>query len=313
MLSGRWRLGSLFLVVVMVWLSGDVVPRAHAVASAPLGVGHAGGRARQSSAQVNHAAWYMGTTSAGTRIDFRTSPSGERVRDFHFGSPALTCPDGTVPGATLPDGNFPLSGLRVSQQAFSGVLQAEDFSPANADSPSVRVSGSFLNQRQVTGMLHEETRGDCGFTPFTFTATRVRSLPARPTTASGFSGLTVRGSRVRFTVSRSGRRVVAFRFAAVDSYCLDRDTVFMLRMAHSYPAVGLRQNRDGVFVGVLSSRLSARGHPAGTRVRVSVLFLSPREATGTVHVIGGAKILRFPHEKPCSSQETLPFRATLTR
>lgn len=313
MLSGGCRLGSVFLLVATVWLSGDVVPGAHAVATAPLGAGHAGGQAQQSSAQVNHAAWYVGTTSAGTRIDFRTSPSGERVRDFHFGSPALTCPDGTVPGATLTDGNFPLSGLRVSHQAFSGVLQAEDFSPANADSPVVRVSGNFIKQQQVTGTLLEETRGDCGFTAFAFTATRVRSLPAHPTATSRYSGLTVRGSRVRFTVSRSGRRVVAFRFAAVDSYCLDRDTVFMLRMAHSYPATGLRQNRDGVFVGVLSSRLSTRGRPAGTRVRVSVLFLSRSEATGTVHVIGGAKILRFAHEKPCSSQEVLPFRATLTK
>jgi hypothetical protein len=235
------------------------------------------------------------------------------VRDFHFGSPALTCPDGTVTGQTLPDGNFPLSGLRVSQQTFSGVLQAEDYTPNNADSPSVRVSGSFVNEQQVTGTLHEETRGDCGFTPFTFTATRVASLPARPTAGHGYSGLTVRGSRVRFRVSRSGRRVMAFRFAAVDSYCLGRNTVFMLRMAHSYPAAGLRQNRDGFFVGALSSRLTARGRSAGTRVRVSVLFLSPSEATGTVHVVGGAKILYFAHEKPCSSQETLPFRATLTK
>jgi hypothetical protein len=102
--------------------------------------------------------------------------------------------------------------------------------------------------------------------------------------------------------------VIAFRFGAVESYCLDSDTTFLLNTTHSYPTAGLRQNRDGVFVGTLSCRLTARGRPAGTRVRVSVLFLSPTEATGTLHVLGGAGA----NEPICSSEETLPFRATLT-
>jgi len=259
------------------------------------------------------AAWYVGTTSAGTRIDFRTSQSGGWVRDFHFGSPALTCPDGSPGGATMPDGNFPLSGLPISHGGFSGSVQAEDFTPNNADPMLVSVNGRFIDQQQTTGTLQALTRGDCGFQPLTFTATRVRSLPARPTRGQSYSGLMVHGSRVRFTVSHSGRRVLGVRFAAVDSYCLDSDTIFMLRMTHSYPLAGLHQNRDGVFTGVLSSRLTARGRPAGTRVRVSILFLSPSEATGMVHIIGGAKAIGFANGNPCSHHDTLPFRATLIK
>lgn len=257
------------------------------------------------------AAWYVGSTSAGTRIDFRLSPSGRSVRDFHFGSPPLTCPGGVPSGATMGDGNFPLRGLAVKRHALSGVVQAEGAFPANADSPGVRVSGTFVGPQRVTGTLQEVTRGDCGYQPLTFAAIRVRSLPARPTAGREYSGVTVRGTRVSFTVSRSGRRVSAFRFAAVKSYCLGLDTIFRLRMTHSYPAAGLPQDRDGVFAGTLSSRLTAGGRPAGIRVRVSVLFLSPREATGTVHVIGGATAVSFGNEGPCPAQETLPFRATL--
>jgi hypothetical protein len=305
MVSGGWRLGSVILVVVTVLLSGDVVRAAHAVATAPVAAGHRGGRARQSSAHVNHAAWYVGTTSAGTRIDFRLSPSAGRVRAFHFGSPALTCPDGVVTGLTMGDGNFPLRGLRIRHQTFSGVLQTADYTPSNADSPSVRVSGSFIDQQRVTGTLREETRGDCGYAPLTFTATRAGSLPARPTQGRGYSGLTVRGTRVWFRVSRSGRRVTAFRIATVRSDCKYSDGHDIFMLAKSHPAAGLRQDRDGVFGGVVSSRVTARGHPAGTRVRVSVLFLSPTEATGTVRPVkrtfGGR-----------CGYETLPFRATLT-
>jgi hypothetical protein len=47
----------------------------------------AGGRAQQSSAHVHHAAWYVGTTSAGTRIDFRTSPSASGCATFTSGLP----------------------------------------------------------------------------------------------------------------------------------------------------------------------------------------------------------------------------------
>jgi hypothetical protein len=142
-------------------LSGDVVRAARGASTARIGAG----QAAQDSAQVNNAAWFVGTTSAGTRIDFRTSPSGAWVRDFH--------------------------------------------------------------------------------------------------------------------------------------------------LVHSYPAAGLRQNGDGVFVGMLSSRLTDRGRPAGIRVHVSVLFLSPSEATGAGHVVSGAKAVRFASEKSCSSQETLPFRPEL--
>jgi hypothetical protein len=202
------------------------------------------------------------------------------------------------------DGSFPLSGLRVSRQTFSGVLQAEDYTPNNADSPSVRVSGSFINQQQVTGTLHEETRGDCGYEPFTFTATRAGSLPARPTKGRRYSGLTVHATRVWFRVSHSGRRVTAFRIATIRSDCKYSNGYQIFMLAKSYPAAGLRQDRDGVFGGVLSSRFTARGQPAGTRVRVSVLFLSPTEATGTVRPVkrtfGGT-----------CGYETLPFRATL--
>ncbi len=96
--------------------------------------------------------------------------------------------------------------------------------------------------------------------------------------------------------------MTAFRFAAVDTGCKNTDKGFTLTLAHSYPAAGLRQDRDGVFVGVLSSRVTAGGRPAGTRVRVSVLFLSPRQATGTVRLLGGT-----------CDHETLPFRAALTK
>jgi hypothetical protein len=202
------------------------------------------------------------------------------------------------------DGSFPLSGLRVSRQTFSGVLQAEDYTPNNADSPSVRVSGSFRNQQQVTGTLHEETRGDCGYAPFTFTATRAGSLPARPTKGRGYSGLTVHGTRVGFRVSRSGRRVTAFRLATFRSACKYSNGYDSFMLAKSHPAAGLRQDRDGVFGGVLSSRVTARGHPAGTRVRVSVLFLSSTEATGTVRPVKRTVGARCGYE-------TLPFRATL--
>jgi hypothetical protein len=117
-LSGGWRLGSVMLVVLAVLLSGDVVRGARAStaarADADADAVHGDGRAVLSSRQVNNAAWYVGTTSAGTQIDFRMSPSGGWVRDFHFGRPPLTR-SGAAVGGRVPDGNFPLRGLQVSQ------------------------------------------------------------------------------------------------------------------------------------------------------------------------------------------------------
>jgi hypothetical protein len=49
-------------------------------------VGQAAAAGRRSQ-----AAWYVGSTSADTRIDFRLSPSGQWVRGFRFGSPTISC------------------------------------------------------------------------------------------------------------------------------------------------------------------------------------------------------------------------------
>jgi hypothetical protein len=53
-------------------LSGDVVRAARGASTARIGAG----QAAQDSAQVTNAASLVGTTSAGTRIDFRTSAVG---------------------------------------------------------------------------------------------------------------------------------------------------------------------------------------------------------------------------------------------
>jgi hypothetical protein len=250
----------------------------------------------------------VGTTSAGTRIDFRTSPDGLRVHDFHFGSPLLTCPDGSVDDARMPDGNFPLPGLSidgVEQGSFSGILQAEDFTPDNADPSLASVTGRFVDPQHVTGTVQELSRGDCGYDPLTFTATRAGSLPATPARGRRYSGLTVDGTRIWFRVSRSGQRVSGFRIARItlDSFCTPQSKEITL--ARSYPAAGLPPDRNGAFSGVLSSRVTAHGRQAGNRVRVSVLFLSRTEATGTF------RLLDPRVGRPCH-YEMMPFRANLT-
>ena len=263
------------------------------------------GTAVRAVVRRSQAAWYVGSTSAKTRIDFRRAPSGLWVRDFHFGSPVLTCAAvvGGSMGGRLEDGNFPLVGLRVTRATFHGQLQPQDSTPSNpySSGPSPVVSGRFIDQRHVTGTVVGESRSCDSSMPLTFTATRVRALPARPVPGGRYAGRTVRGSGVQFQVSRSAKRVTAFRFARVitASHC---DTSFVLTPSHSYPAIGLSQNRDGEFAGSLSSRLTTGGRPAGTRVQVSVLFLSSREATGTVRLLG----------RTCT-YETLPFGATRTR
>jgi hypothetical protein len=248
-----------------------------------------------------HAAWYVGLTSAGTRVDFRVSPSGLWVPDFHFGSPPRTCALSGSSMEPLVDGNFPLVGLRVSAGTFHGQLQAQDETPSTPDQPVADISGRFVNASQVMGTVVGRSRSCDTAVALTFTAKRVGALPARPVSGGRYAGRTVRGSSVRFQVSRSGRRVVAFRFAPIVTYRRDNGVSARLSLAHSYPAAGLARNRAGVFTGTLSSRL-IRGRPAGTRVQVSVLFLSSREATGTVRLLG-----------PRSQYETLPWRATLGR
>jgi hypothetical protein len=83
----------------------------------------------------------------------------------------------------MPDGNFPLIGLPVAQGTFSGTVQALDFTPNYADQAGASVSGRFVDQQQVTGAVQEVSRGDCGFDPLAFTATRAGSLPANPVRA----------------------------------------------------------------------------------------------------------------------------------
>jgi hypothetical protein len=287
------------IAVLTVLVSGDAVRAAHALGAPAIEAGHGPARAQQSSAQVNDAAWYVGTTSAGTRIDFRTSPSGGWVRDFHFGAPELTGLGATY--ETMPDGNFPLIGLPVSQGGFAGDLQAQDDTPNNADPTVVTVSGHFINPQQVTGTLQAGDWGG-GFDPLTFTATRAGSLPGRPSQGRGYVGMTDYGTGVSLRVSRSGRRVTAIRIASVRSDCKYSGAGTTITLVKSFPAAGLRQDRDGVFGGVVSSETTASGRPARTRVRVSVLFLSPTEATGTIRPTGSFR-------GPCD-YETLTFRAT---
>ena len=266
----------------------------------------------------SQAAWYKGSTSAGTRIDFRLSSSGLWVRDFHFGSPPIICAPGSGPAGSVPDGNFPLIGLRVSKGTFRGQLHPEDDTPQTPDQPFAEVSGRFIDQPHVTGTLAGGSRSCGSYVPLSFTATRVRSLPARPVRGGGYAGQILRRTasktappfNVRFMVSRSGRRVTAFRIARIYTYCKENDTSFVFTLAHSYPAAGLGQNRDGVFSGVLSSRVTAGGRPAGTRVLVSVLFLSSREASGTVRLLAGGMPTR--PGGTCTAHETLTWRAALT-
>jgi hypothetical protein len=183
-------------------------------------------------------------------------------------------------------------------------VQAEDNTPNYADPMVVMVNGRFIDQQQTTGTLGAVTRGDCGYRPLTFTATRARSLPANPVKGRRYPGLTVHGTHVWFHVSRSGRRVTAFRIARtrLDSFC----TYKVIMLARSDPAAGLRPDRNGVFGGVLSSHVAPGGRQAGDRVHVSVLFLSRTEATGTFHLLDRSV------RHPCR-YETVPFRAKLAK
>ncbi|HEX8976079.1 MAG TPA: hypothetical protein VF781_06155 [Solirubrobacteraceae bacterium] len=269
-------------------------------------VGAGGAR---SAVTVNNAAWYVGVTSAGTRIDFRTSPSGAWVRDFHFGSPELTR-HGPV-GEPMPDGNFPLVGLPIVHGAFAGDLEAADATPSNADAVVVMVSGHFDTPRQVTGTLQAADRGG-GFDPLTFTATRAGALPALPTRGGRYFETPPGSASLSFQVSRSGRRVMALRIGSTLSECKYSDAMATFMLTRSYPAAGLRQGPDGSFSGVLSSRLTARGRPAGTRVRVTILFLSPTEATGTLRLLGGGAVQNNGSAGRMCGYETLPFRATIS-
>lgn len=105
--------------------------------------------------------------------------------------------------------------------------------------------------------------------------------------------------------------MTGLRIGRAYTYCKLNDTSSWLTMRHSYPTAGLSQNPDGELRGVLSSRLTARGRPAGIRVMVDVLFLSSHEATGTVRLLPGAATRG--NRGRCSGYETLPWRAVLTR
>jgi len=261
-------------------------------------------------ASAGQAAWYVGWTSAGTRIDFQLSASGRWVRDFDFGSPTFPCATAVGPPVVLPvdDGNFPLIGLGVHDGTFQGDLHPEEYTP---DAPEgyqqgATVTGRFIDEQHVTGTITGWTERDaCAPDSLTFTATRFGSLPARPVSGGRYAGQAVSGASVGFTVSRSGRRVIAFRIGGpLDSWCMqggNLNSVALLSLDHSYPAAGLAQNRDGEFAGILSSGLTPRGRPAGTRMQVSVLFLNPLEATGTVRLL----------DQTCARYETWPWRATL--
>jgi hypothetical protein len=271
---------------------------------------------RRAVVRRSHAAWYVGSTSAGTRIDFRLSSSGEWARDFHFGSPPLICSLSGEQVDTLSDGNFPLTGLRVRHGRFNGHLHPEDATPNTPDQPFASVSGHFADQQHVLGTLMGGSRSCDSSDPLTFTATKVDSLPARPVGAGHYAaqifGRNVSGrvSHLRFAVSRSTRRVTGFSIGRVYTYCKPNDTSSWLTMRHSYPAAGLSQKRDGEFHGVLFSRLTASGRPAGIRVMIDVLFLSSHEATGTVRLLQGAATRG--NRGRCSGYETLPWRAVLT-
>jgi hypothetical protein len=299
---GWWWKGHVLRCVAGVALVLVALP-SDAVATAT------GERARAShSRHVNHSAWFVGRSSSGARIDFRLSPSGHYVRDFHFGGASAACvPDG--PWDTSPfvlglvDGPFPLLGLRVSGGSFSGVVHALDDTPNTPDQDIVRVAGQFggRGQRRVEGTLAAASRS-CGSTQeLTFTATRVRRLPARPAAGRRYTA-TLRGGRMGFAVSRSRRRVTAFRFSAAPTWCKDTGQGFPLILRHSFRVAGIAANRDGVFTGALSSAVTRRGRPSGTRVHVSVLFLSRGLATGTVRLA----------DRRCR-HETLTWRATLRR
>jgi hypothetical protein len=310
----KYVVGIVVLVVVAAYGTTSIAqptPRATTSAS-PVTVERAGGdpgmeRIVRAVVRRSHAAWYVGLTSAGTRIDFRLSRSGLWVRDFHFGTPPLPCA-GSDSQTTVGDGNFPLTGLRVTHGTFAGKLHPQAYTPSAPEGYQLEafVSGRFIDQRHVTGILTGgETRSCAVSAKLTFTATRVRLLPGRPAQGGRYAGQTAwKETDVRFLVSRSRSRVTAFRMTRVESWCMQNKTHSLRQtwftLTHSYPVAGIGQNRDGEFVGILSSRRTPSGRPAGIRVLVSVLFLGSREATGT------ARLLLRTYR--C---ETLPWRAAL--
>lgn len=140
----------------------------------------------------SHAAWYVGSTSAGTRIDFRLSSSGEWVRDFHFGSPPLICSLFGQQVDTLTDGNFPLIWLRVRHGHFEGDLHPEDATPNTPGQPFASVSGHFADQQHVLGTLMGGSRSCDSSDPLTLRPRKwIRCLPvpwAAATTSPRSSG-----------------------------------------------------------------------------------------------------------------------------
>ena len=312
----RFALGVLALAAVAIYGAinlAQATPRVRTTITAGTAGSARGssgpGRIPRVVAHRSQAAWYVGGSSAGTRVDFRLSPSGQWVRDFHFGSPALPCASDSGDTLAVGDGNFPLVGIRVSDGRFRGRLSSEESTPSNPyGGANATVSGRFIDQRHVTGTATTQDRGCDRTKALTFTATRVRSLPASPMRGRRYAGQT-RSGAVGFLVSRSGRHLTGFRFTKVSFRCKDSDGGSVLTLTHSYPTAGLAQNREGVFTGILSSRLTARRRPTGTRVQVSVLFLSSRETTGTVRLLAGGRRLG----RRCTAYEMLPLRAALTQ
>jgi hypothetical protein len=172
-LLGASGIGATIAIVaaaVMMLVLGAQSFAAHRSATPRVGSDVGSRRTVRAVVRGGHAAWYVGSTSAGTPVNFRLSPSGLWVRDVRFGAPAPTC-------APLVDGNFPLGGLPVTNQAFSGQRFAFDETPDAADQRLVAVSGRFIDGQHVTGTVQSLTRG-CGSELLTFTATR-RQAAAR--------------------------------------------------------------------------------------------------------------------------------------
>lgn len=248
-------------------------------------------------APSRRASLYAGMTSAGTPMDFQLSASGHWVRSFHFGSPVLACSTDSASGV-VGDGNFPLRGLRVKNGSFAGRLLPHADSPSDpAPYQSVAlVRGRFnADRHQVSGTVTTDIYGCSGqVQSLTFIAKRVRALPARPTRGGSYTGVipgradSPSGLAFSFKVSRSGRRVVALRIGHGFAYCLASGLSHRFALARSYPLAGLPQDAAGAFAGTFASRLTARGRAAGTRVRVSMVFLSAQEATGTFRLLNPA-------------------------
>jgi hypothetical protein len=118
------------------------------------------------------------------------------------------------------DGNFLLAGLRVREGSFDGMLEEMDDTPNTPDQMGVWVRGRFSGQqRHASGTIQAGSRSCDSYQQLSFTARRVRSLPARPVNGRQYAGRTVRGSAIGFRISRSGRRLIGFRVAPVATSC----------------------------------------------------------------------------------------------